>query len=332
MIPTTFMLSIYTWLSLLKQLVLKNITKILGVLLLIPLLAMIQCCQKLSDMHTRDLTLSSDEFTNYVNSSMDYFGTLMEGVIEFSKTSSTDNKSIMEEKVIQIRGGFKIKCCSTFIINIKHKEMQNKLTLLYHNFPDIINYSPEIIENYVLKSYSKPLIYNTISQHFLHNQLSKVSQIKGDPVLGIPQPGETNFYYNYGQAFAEALSYSFTSQVEIGGLVFSDGTAMVYNYAAAQHDRTMLTPSLSFTGYSDVIVDNYGTSFYWDGSEYLQVAATFHTHFYSSNLDLADNDIQSAFFPNCSLIILLDSCWASYNYSNGVPAGGSPPGEELDFK
>lgn len=117
-------------------------------------------------------------------------------------------------------------------------------------------------------------------------------------------------YSTAWEAFLYAVLYSNITQNECSGYVFGDGSALLY----LNPNSTNSSTSYPFPVYNqnlggiDITIYNGNV-----------VQSTFHTHPYWSTelFSDPDNNVQSNYFPNSSLIIIYNGSAYEYYYENG---------------
>jgi len=285
----------------------KNLIKKSLSLLLLSILSAIvyQSCQKDEYFASKNEIFNSKEFIEYVNSGIIAYGSIVDQIIQLSEPSKPNpdaNLVIIDSAIYEVQ---KIKSPSQLLQRTR-LDMKNKYLALVEKYPNYLNYTPEEIIQYVYKAYTTAKIQQTISEYKFFDKQSSLKISKARPDL---DPGQT-YYADYYDAFAAAIAYSNLYQVECGGLVFTNGTAALYIYEGATHSSTLLIPE-SLTS-SIVTVNGHS---YYNGME---IASTFHVHFNNYIPSSADNDIQTVYFPNCSLTIIYDDWWFIWLYRNGL--------------
>jgi hypothetical protein len=276
----------------------KNISKVLSIFLVLSASVIFQYCQKEDDMPSEKEVFNSNEFIEYLNAGIVFFGSTIEKAIqlsELSQTGPTDKIVILNSVAYRLKI---IPYDNLSLIN-KRMDMQNKYYRLLKKYPKYANFKPTKIKQYILQTYSTPIISNTISLYKTFKLRSPLSRLKGttDEGSGI------EYYGSAWDAFAAAFSFGYSNALEIGGLVFTDGTSMVYYDPYAAQSSCHLADCVTISG---------GITYY-SGKE---VASTFHTHFLSPTPSPADGAVQASYFPNCDVIILYDYCDYFYEYYN----------------
>ena len=115
-------------------------------------------------------------------------------------------------------------------------------------------------------------------------------------------------YNSATEAYSAATNLSCETHKECGGLVFADGTAVLYQSDKATHDTN--PPLLPTNSYC---IDGEDVSVY-NGSV---IQSNFHTHPDNSIPGRTDRNIQSTYYPNCDMAILYGNNVTTYHYEEG---------------
>jgi hypothetical protein len=288
----------------------KSVTmKIITVLCLFLVLSgsfIFQSCQKEEYLASEEEIFKSNEFIDYINAGIIYYGSMIEKVLELSKHSQRNpnnrtvilNSALYELTIIGRRN---------FNVKINKSEMQNRYNALLKKYPNYSNFKPEKLKQHILETFIIPKISLTISTFTFFNQKSATLICKGS--LEDPDPDQY-YYEDFEYAFAVAMSYSNCTQKECAGFVFLDGSAMIYFYDAATHSSTLYIP-----GSLECDIELVNDHSYYNGK---LITSTFHTHFYTNDPGGDDGWIQTRFFPNSDLIIIRQDQWWCWKYINGM--------------
>lgn len=261
-------------------------------------------CQKDSSLSSDKETFDSSEFLEYVKASIVYHNSIIERAMQLNEKYipiPTDKKVVLNSATYMLRI---TKNDNLNILN-NREEMQYKYRVLLHAYPNFKRYSQETIKSQILKAFYTSEVYKTLVSCKLsqYNLLVKRSE-------GMKSP-DPEYFQNYEDALAAAMAFASENGIEIGGLIFEDGTAMLNYNILATHGDTEIAP---FQSFSITVSSNNVSTYNVNGKV---IVSTFHTHFYVDYPGNADAGNQAVFYPNCDMIILLNEETYTYQFVNG---------------
>ena len=111
-------------------------------------------------------------------------------------------------------------------------------------------------------------------------------------------------------AYVAATTLSCETQRECGGLVFADGTAVLY-----QSDKATYNTNIPLLPTNEYCIDGEDISVYNKNV----IVSNFHTHPEGTNTlaGKTDRTTQSSYFPNCDMVILEGNNITTYHYEGG---------------